>query len=488
MTTVRSDVTANATANVTASPAAGTVAPTPSAVTVPDYMRQAPAVGPLPPLTPPTPVRFRLSCGAEVLAIHRNAAPIVALNLVLRTGADRDPPDRAGLASLTAEMLDEGAGERNALEISEATEQLGADLWVGAGRDGCQLTLQVPAGEFVEALGIATDVVMRPRMLDTDWERVKHDRLTGLAQRRDQPEAVADLVTAMTLYGDGHPYGRPVDGFEATVRATSLGDVQRFHQTFWRPNNAVLTVAGDFDPGRLRAQLDAAFASWAPRALPDQPSEFSFPPRPRLVLVDRPGAPQSVIRVVGPGTHRFAPDRPALSMLNVILGGSFTSRLNFTLREVKGYTYGASSHFSAYRHPSAFVARSSVFSAVTAPAVTEFLSEIEKIRTEDASVPELTKAKASLLDRTAEALSTSAGTAATFSDLGLYDLPMDEPARFISAVERTTAADLRAVAERYLEPSRLGIVIVGDRATLEAPLRALGLPVPELRGPDGESI
>lgn len=455
---------------------------------VPGYMRQAPAVGPLPPLTTPQPVRFRLSCGAEVLAIHRDAAPIVAMNLVLRTGADRDPVDRAGLSSLTAEMLDEGAGDRNALQISEATEQLGADLWVGAGRDGCQLTLQVPAGEFVAALSIATDVVMRPRLLAADWDRVKHDRLTGLAQRRDQPEAVADLVTAMTLYGAAHPYGRPVDGFESTVRATSLADVQRFHQMFWRPNNAVLTVAGDFNPAQLREQLEHAFGAWMPRSLPETASDFPFPTRPRLVLVDRPGAPQSVIRVVGPGTHRFAPDRPALSMLNVILGGSFTSRLNFTLREVKGYTYGASSHFSAYRHPSAFVARSSVFSAVTAPAVTEFLSEIEKIRVEDASASEITKAKASLLDRTAEALSTSAGTAATFSDLGLYDLPMDEPARFISEVEGTDAAALRAVAEKYLPSSRLAIVIVGDRASIEGPLRALGLPAPVLRGPDGESL
>lgn len=486
MSTGRS--TENVTASASASPLGQTSTPAAQFGTVPEYMKAAPAVGPLPPLHTPKPVRFRLSCGAEVLAIHRDAAPIVAMNLVLRTGADRDPPSRAGLASLTAEMLDEGAGDRNALQISEATEQLGADLWAGAGRDGCQLTLQVPAGEFVEALGIATDLVMRPRMLEADWERVKHDRLTGLAQRRDQPEAVADLVTAMTLYGEAHPYGRPVEGFEATVRATSLEDVRQFHQTFWRPNNAVLTVAGDFDPRELPAQLDRAFASWLPRALPTQPSAFSFPPRPRLVLVDRPGAPQSVIRVVGPGTHRFAPDRPALSMLNVILGGSFTSRLNFTLREVKGYTYGASSHFSAYRHPSAFVARSSVFSQVTAPAVTEFLAEIEKIRTEDAAPPELTKAKASLLDRTAEALSTSAGTAATFSDLGLYDLPMDEPARFISEVERTDAAALRAVAETYLEPSRLAIVIVGDRASIEAPLRALGLPAPELRGPDGEAV
>jgi zinc protease len=443
-------------------------------------------VGPLPLLSTPQPVRFRLSCGVEVLAIHRDAAPIVAMNLVLRTGANRDPVGRAGLSSLTAEMLDEGAGDRNALEISEATERLGADLWVGAGRDGCQLTLQVPASEFVAGLQIAADILLRPRLLATDWERVQHDRLTGLAQRRDQPEAVADLVAAMTLYGPHHPYGRPVDGFESTVGAMSLDDVKLFHQQYWRPNNAILTVSGAFTPGKLEAQLNHAFGKWAPVTLPSTPFDVTYPARPRLVIVDRPGASQSVIRIIGPGTHRFAEDRPTLSMLNVILGGSFTSRLNFTLREVKGYTYGASSNFSAYRYPSAFVARSSVFSKVTAPAVTEFLNEIEKVRVEDATEAEVTKAKASLLDRTAEALSTSAGTAATFSELGLYDLPMDEPARFIRAVEATNAEAIRAVANRYLDTSRLTIVIVGDRAAMEPELLALGLPPPVLRGGDGE--
>ena len=455
---------------------------------VPDFMRQAPAVGPLPSLIAPQPIRFRLSCGLEVLALPRNAAPIVAMNLVLRTGADRDPADRLGLASLTAEMLDEGAGARSALDIAEATETLGADLWVGAGRDGSQLTLQVPANEFVAALDIAADVLLRPRLDSSDWERVQHDRLTGLAQRRDQPEAVADLIASMTLYGDNHPYGRPSDGMEATVKAISLDEVRRFHQTYWRPNNAILAISGAIDPQALPAQLERAFGSWTPAPLPPAPGPFAYPDRPRLVLVDRPDAPQSIVRVIAPGTHRFAADRPALSMLNVILGGSFTSRLNFKLREVKGYTYGASSHFSSYRHPSAFVARSSVFSQVTAPAVSEFLTEIEKMRTEDALPAEITKARASLLDRTAEALSTSAGTAATFSELGLYDLPMDEPARFIHVLQSTTAETLRALANTYLEPSKLTIIVVGDRKSMEPELRALGLPAPVLRGPDGDLL
>lgn len=454
----------------------------------PSHMRTAPVVAPLPPLVAPAPLCFRLSNGIDVIAVRREVAPIVSLNLVLRTGADHDGAARAGLASLTAEMLDEGAGTRSSLEIAESLERLGADLYLGTGRDGSQLTLQVPTKEFVPALDIASDVILRPRLEQADWERVVHDRLTALAQRRDQPESVAELVAAMTLFGPQHPYGRPVDGMEATVAALKLDDVKRCHDTFWRPNNAIIALAGDFDPATLRDRLEHAFGAWKAAPLPASPPTPPLPPLPRLVMVDRPGAPQSIIRVIGPGSWRHAPDRPGLSMLNVVLGGSFTSRLNFTLREKKGYTYGAGSSFSTYRRPSAFVARSSVFTQMTAAAVTDFLIEIGRMSTDEIEPDEITKARASLLGRTAESLSTSSGTAATFAEVGLYELPIDEPGRFIDAAAVTGAAEMRTLAARYLDPDKLGIVIVGDRAVIEPELRAIGLPAPVMRGPDGESL
>ena len=465
---------------------AGEAPAAPALIATPPYMAHAPVVGPFPALVMPTPLVFRLSSGLEVVAVRRQAAPIVALNLVLRTGSDRDPAHQAGLASLTAEMMDEGAGDRNALEIAEALERLGADLWVGTGRDGAQVTLQVPADEFRPALALAADVLLRPRFSQEDWDRVHHDRLTALQQRRDQPEAVADLVTALTLYGPSHPYGRPVDGLEKSVSAIGLEDVRGFHDRFWRPNNAVLTVAGDFEPAALAADLERAFGAWRPGALPAAAATPERQALPRLVLVDRPGAPQTVLRLVGPGSSRLAPDRPALSMLNVVLGGTFTSRLNFTLREKKGYTYGASSTFSAFRRPSSFTVRTSVFSKVTADAVADALAEIGRMRTDDIEEDEMTKARATLLDRTAEALSTTAGLAGTFADIGLYELPADEPARFVAAVTATTELDLRAVAARYLDPEALAVVVVGDRASIEPALRAIGLPAPLVRGPDGD--
>jgi len=457
-------------------------------VDVPPHMTHAPSVGALPPLRPPVPSQLALSNGLEVIAVHRTVAPVVSLSLMIRSGADGDPVGRAGLASLTSEMLDEGAGDRTAIEIAEVLEQLGADLYVGSGRDGSQLTLQVPSKTLTPALAVAADVALRPRLLADDWSRVQHDRLTALAQRRDQPEAIANVVADETLFGAGHPYAHPVDGLESTVSATTLDDVRAFASSIWRPNNATLVVTGDFDPATLQGELERVFGAWEPRPLPATRPTPAFPSLPRLVLVDRPGAPQSVIRLVGPGEPRSSANRPALALLNAVFGGSFTSRLNFNLREQKGYTYGAGSSFGFYRRTGSFAARAAVFTDVTAPAVTEFLRELEGMRGNPIKPDELTKARATLLGRIAEGLSTSGGLAAQFAELRLFGLPLDEPARFVAALEESPAEQIQALAPRYLDGDKMAIVIVGDRAVIEPQLRAIGLPAPVLRDADGAAL
>jgi predicted Zn-dependent peptidase len=450
-------------------------------------MTNAPAVGPLPRLEPTRPRRFVLSNGLEVAAVRREVAPLVAVNVMFRSGSDGDG-ELSGLGASTADMLDEGAGARGPLQMAEDLEQLGADLWLGCGRDGSQLSLQVPRKTFDEALALAADVLLRPRLDADDWARVKHDRLTGLQQRRDQAEAVASLVADRVLFGDAHPYGRSSEGFERSVERIGIDDVRRFHATYYRPNNASLVVAGDFDEATLQQKLEAALGGWQSGPRPERAPTPALPKAPRLVLVDRPAAPQSVVRIVSPGTDRLSPDRPALSMLNAVLGGSFTSRLNFNLREQKGYTYGAASSFSFLRRPGAFAARAAVFTEVTAAAVTEFLAELRAVRERPFTDEERTKARALLLDRVAEGLATSGGIAGTFAELALYGLPLDEPERFIAALERATADDLLRLAQKYVDPDGASIVIVGDRAAIEPGLKSLGLPAPELRDADGELV
>jgi zinc protease len=452
-------------------------------------MASAPVVGPLPKLQPPRPTRFVLSSGVEVAAVRREVAPLVAVNLMFRAGSDLDDPALMGVGAATADMMDEGAGTRDSLRMAEDLEQLGADLWLACGRDGSQLSLQVPAKGFEAGLAIASDVILRPRLAEEDWARVKNDRLTSLAQRRDQPESVASLVSDRVLFGDEHPYGRSSDGLESSVSRITIDDLRRHHAECFVPSNATLVVAGAFDEDALSRQLEAAFgAAWPRRPAPTPAPTPPLPKAPRLVIVDRPGAPQSIVRIVSPGTDRFSPDRPALSMLNAVLGGSFTSRLNFNLREQKGYTYGAGSSFSFLRRPGAFAARAAVFTEVTAAAVGEFLKELRAVREQPFTDEERTKARAMLLDRVAEGLATSGGIAATFAELGLYGLPLDEPERFIAALERATADDLLRLARKHIDPEGASIVIVGDRAKIEPGLRELGLPPPQLRDADGAVI
>jgi zinc protease len=451
-------------------------------------MSVAPAVGPLPAVTLPRASGFSLSNGLEVVAVRRSVAPIVSASLMIRSGAAADPRARAGLASITAEMLDEGAGARDALALADELEQLGADLWLGSGRDGSQLSVQAPRETFRAALGIAADVLVRPRLGDADWQRVLGDRHTAVAQRRDQPDAVVTVVSDRLLYGDDHPYGLPTDGLERTVDGLTLDDVRAFHVAHYRPGHAFLVVAGDFDEARLPADLEAAFGGWQAAPAPPAIAVPPFPARPRLVIVDRPGAPQSIVRLVAPGFDRFSADRPGLSMLNAILGGSFTSRLNFNLREQHGYTYGAASSFAFLRHPGSFAARAAVFVESTAPAVREMMNELEGLRDRPITAAEHAKATATLLMRVAEGLSTAGGIAATLGEVGLYQLPLDDPMRFVATLESTTADDLVKLAARSVDPATACITIVGDRAAIEPALRDLGLPEPVIRDSEGDPV
>ncbi len=471
---------------------AGTLAPLLAVLAdgaTPAAMSIRPPIGSLPGLKVPKPARFVLPNGLTVIAVPRRAAPIVAVQVVVRSGSASDPADGAGLAAAVADMLDEGAGSRQALDIARDIEQLGADLSTSATRDGAQISLQVPAAGLSAALRILSDMLTAPRFDPADWARVKNDRVTALIQRRDQPDAVAALVGDRVVFGDEHPYGRPVAGYEQTVQAMTAADLRRHFDAVWRPNHATVVMSGDFDVKTLRPLLSAVFAKWKRAPVPPLAAGGSGPDkRPRLVIVDKPGAPQTVLLLIGPGVARWSPDRPALSMLSTILGGSFTSRLNFNLREQKGYTYGARSSFTFPRLPGAFTAGASVFTKVTDASVTEILAEFSGVRGAPVRPEELTKARAILLERVAEGLSTAVGTVGIYADVALYGLPLDEPARFAKALAKADVSDLQQLAQRSIDPSTISIIAVGDRRAIEPGLQALRLGVPEIRTVDGSVL
>jgi len=427
-------------------------------------------------VTLPEPEDYRLDNGLRVILVERHDLPIVSLELLFPGGASAHSAKQAGLAALTADMLDEGTTTRSALELADQVSLLGATLSTSAGYDAATVRLGVLRPRLAPALALMADVVLRPAFTPEELARVKRDRTTRILQSRDRPSVLAANAFARVLYGPRHPYGMPLIGTAESLESLGRDDVVRFHGARYRPDGATLVVAGDVDRPALDSLLARAFAGWSGRieasAEPPQPPETG---RRTLYLVDRPGSAQSVIRLGRIATGRATPDYYPLQVLNTILGGSFTSRLNMKLREEKGYTYGARSSFDMRRLPGPFVASAAVATPVTDSSVVEFLREIDRITREPVPPDELDQGRNYLALRLPQRFETVDDLVARFAELALHGLPLDSYDGFVDGVERVGADDVLAVARRYLDTDRMAIVIAGDLARIEAPLKALSV-------------
>lgn len=435
-----------------------------------------PTLGPPPAFDPPPVERFTLTGGLDVLLVESHDVPLVQVDVVVRAGAVDDPAEKRGLAGMVAAMLDEGAGGRSALELAEAVETLGAELSTGAGAHTTVVRLHAPVARLEPALGILADVVRRPAFPPEELERQRMARLTTLLQWRDEPAALASIWLSRSLYGEAHPYGSPILGTALGLAALSASDLEAFHSARFGPARATLIVVGDVTREGVTALLEAAFGDWGgdPTATAGAPPDAGQVAERRIYLVDVPGAPQTEIRIGRIGVPRRTEDYHALEVMNTILGGSFSARLNQNLREDKGYSYGAFSYFDYRPAAGLFVALAAVQTEVTAPALTEFVRELEAIL-EPVSGAELERARNYLALGFPQAFQTVAGTAAMLAELVAHDLPIDTYDRYVEEIQAVTAADVQRVARATLDPARVTIVVVGDRAQVEAPVEALGL-------------
>jgi zinc protease len=435
-----------------------------------------PTPGPPPALTPPAVVKRTLGNGLAVWIVELHKVPVAHVSIVVRTGAGTDPARRFGLASLTADMLDEGAGARTTLEIADAVDYLGATIEGNSTFDFSTVDLHVPAARLREALPILADVVCRPTFPDKELQRVRQELLTSLVEAEDDPEALIGFAFPRLVYGSEHRYGTAAVGTPATIKALTADDLRQFHARAYLPSNAVAIVTGDVTADGVMPLVDAAFGSWrGGSAAPPAPPAAAAPLKSRQVyLVDKPGAPQSQIRIGGIGVPRSTPDYFAIRVLNTLLGGSFTSRLNQNLREEHGYAYGASSSFDMRLSPGPFFAAAGVQTDKTAEAMTEFFKELTRIR-QPVPADELEKAKnylSLLLPRNFE---TSTAVAASLAPLFVYNLPDDYFAAYTSRVRAVTAADVRRAADKYIDPAKLAVVVIGDRKAIEPGIKALNL-------------
>jgi zinc protease len=435
-----------------------------------------PAGGPDPRFTLPSIQRRKLSNGLDVLIVEHHELPVVTLNLVVKGGTAAESASQAGLATVTADLLDESTESRSALQLSDALSSIGAALNSSAGWDANRLSMTTLTRELGPALDVFTDVLLHPAFNDADIRRIRAQRLQQLAGSRDNATAIASQVYASLLYGPDHPYGHSQQGTEASLGGLTAQDFKTFHSTFYRPNNSVMIVVGDVKPDAIVAQLEKSLAGWSSAPVPHVALDAKPLTRDHttVYVIDRPGAAQSVINIGGVGVARNDPDYYSRLVLNQILGGAFVSRVNLNLREAKGYTYGARTSFDYRLAPGPFTASAGVQTAVTKESVSEFLKELRGIRGDiPVTQAELDQAKQSLIRGFPRTMETPAQIAARLSDIALYGLPDNYFNSYIAGISKVTIADVNRVAKESIDPSRLTILVVGDKSVIEPGLRSL---------------
>jgi len=417
--------------------------------------------------------KFTLSNGLQVVLMEKHQVPLVQLNLTIKAGSVNDPADKVGLANLTFDMLDEGAAGKTSLELADAIDFLGASLRTGAGAHSSSVTLHTPLSKFDDALKIMSDIVLRPDFPSKELDRKKKDRLTSLMQMHDQPTAIAGAAFNKILFGKEHPYGRMTD--ENTIKNFSVEDLKSYYKKYFAANNAYIVVVGDVKAEELKKKLESVFGKWQKGTVKEEKVKEAAQVSNRVVyLIDKPGAAQSVISIGRVGASRLTPEYNALVVMNTILGGSFTSRLNNNLREVHGYTYGASSRFLFRQVPGSFVASSSVQTEVTDKALVEFFKELNGIR-ETIPADELNRGKNLVALSYPGNFQTALEIAGQIDELVQYNLPESYFGNFVQNILKVTNADVTSAAKKFVVPEQMIVVVVGDRAKVEEGIKKLNL-------------
>jgi zinc protease len=440
------------------------------------WRNQRPPAGPGAELHFPTPEQAKLSNGLSLMVVRR-AVPVASLSLVFRHGAAACPPGKSGLAALTARLLTEGTRKHPSLQLAEQIEQLGTTLDEDVGRDSSSLSLSALTADLDRALELLGEVVTEPAFLPADFERVQKEWLDGLRAERQAPERLASLTALGTLLG--RPHGSPASGTLADVQKLTVKDLIDFHRKAYVAGDATLIIVGDVDLAAVQSSAERAL-----KRLPNKQSRleqaFTAPPAPaakQILLVDRPGAVQSALAIAQALPKRSEPGYEQRELLTTLFGGLFTSRLNLNLREEHAYTYGAHAQNIATEHWGALYLASNVRSDVTAEALKEAIAELSALKDAKLGKPiraeEVARARADLVQSVGARLEYGARIGSSLADLWLHGLALDYYRRYPALLAAETPETLsRAAANLDLE--HLVVVVVGDRATIEAPLQALG--------------
>jgi len=417
-----------------------------------------------------------LSNGLSVWLVEHHELPLIALNLVVQAGSDHDPLSMPGLSSMTADVLDEGTKTRDAIQISDEIEGIGADLGVSSGTDGSFVTLRSLVKHLDRALDVFADVIVNPVFPEKEFERLKDQRLTSLVQQKDQPTTIANNAYANILYTSNHPYGTNSSGTPASIESMTREDLVKFYGRYYRPNNSTLIVVGDVSLAGITDKLEKSLSGWtggdvAPLTIP-APAAITAR---HVYLIDKPGAAQSEVRIGYPALARSTPDYFPVYVMNRMLGGQFTSRINLNLREQHGYTYGARSSFNFLKGVGPFTASSGIVTDKTDSALVQFLYEIDRMRDKGMTDEELTYVKKGLIGSFALNFETPAQLAGMMQNIILYGLPDNYYSTYLQNIESVTLDDVLRVSKKYLDSSKMAVVVVGDLATIRAGIEAAAI-------------
>jgi zinc protease len=424
----------------------------------------------------PVPVQRKLKNGARVLIVENHQVPLVAIDVRFLHGVDADPSDRPGLAEFVADTVDEGTKTRPAAQLAEETENLAAHLGAGAGLENTTVHLNCLTETLPQAADLLADVVQNPAFRKEDVERVRVLLLTGLAQKRASIGALAGDEAARVLFGDEHPWGKPSGGTPESVAAVSPEELAKFHDAWWVPNNAVISVSGDVKPGEIVKLLDAKFAAWKPRPLP----ALKLPALPKLDrrsidALEKPNATQSQVWVVGHLFKASDPDAIPLRVANMTLGGLFTSRLMTNLRETHGYTYGVYSRLSLMRSTGTFSAAGGIIAKNTVDAVGEYEKELTRFSDGTVTDAELAAAKEALIRSLPSALETNDAVSGAMGNLVGLGLPLDYYKTFPDRIAEVGQEDVQRVVKKWVKPAEWPVVIVGPVGQSKSELEKLDL-------------
>ena len=448
----------------------------------------APTLGPPPKVSLPPIITRELPNGLKLMIVEQHELPLADFVLVVGSGGTVDPAGKPGVANLTAAMLTEGTATRSSLGIADQIAYLGIGLGTNSSWDASTVSLHTPVAQMDSALALFADIVLRPSFPGKEFDRIKKNRLTDLIQLKDRPTAIANQAYASILYGSSHPYGQALIGTEPSVTSMAATDLVSFYKTHFFPNNSTLIIVGDVTPAQIEAKLSAIFRSWQRGKVPSY--ELADAPRPTgttVYLIDKPGAAQSSFRIGSIGVPRSTRDYFALTVMNTILGGSFTSRLNQNLRETHGYTYGASSRFDMRRAAGPFTASAEVVGAKTDSGLIEFMKELNAIR-DTVPTTELLKTKRYLQLGLPADFETTQQIASALIPVALYNLPLDYYNNYVQSIEAVTQADVQRAARQYVNPAALAIVIVGDRKSIEAGIKAVNAGPVSIRDFSGQPV